>query len=417
MKFVKAIYHCHRLMKNQWLSRNRLEALQLKKLKNLLQHAHEFVPYYRSMFSSAGLVAEDFRSLGDLSSIPITRKADLQNLDEKHIRSRMFLNKDLTAERTSGSTGQPFTTYHDFHFKTIRNLLFLRSLRSVGYRVGHKVLLITDMKNMKRKVGLPGWHYTSILNSPSRLCDELNRIRPKILYGPKTLLRLMAEQGFGSNKRRYFPQRVVSVAETMDSATRRLLNRAFNAEIFDFYGLTEMGIVGWECCEHQGYHLAEDTTYIEYLPVAGMNGSYRLVMTNLHQYAMPLIRFETGDIVSEPDNAGCGCGRTFVKIARVQGRLTDAIRLKSGEKLSPYRLTCSMEGLLGLNQYQIIQADLDQFIIKIKLGSGIDRHETDHNIQKLMKSLIGSDINILVEYVNADLFKPTGKFRVVSSRI
>lgn len=227
----------------------------------------------------------------------------------------------------------------------------------------------------------------------------------------------MAEHRLGSNDRRYFPQRVVSVAETMDSSTRKLIKSVFNAEVFDFYGLTEMGIVGWECDEHRGYHLAEDTTFIEYLPVAGMNGSYRLVMTNLHQYAMPLIRFETGDIASAPDGTGCGCGRTFVKIAQVQGRLTDAIRLKSGEKLSPYRLTCSMEGLLGLNQYQIIQADLDQFIIKLKLGGGIDRHEMDHNIQTLMKSLIGSDINIVVEYINTDLFEPAGKFRVVSSNL
>ncbi len=417
MKLVRTIYDWRRLWRNQWLSRDRLEALQLRKLRCLLTHAYEFVPYYRSLFSSAGWVPEDFRSLEDLANLPTTRKADLQNLEPEHVRSCRFSDSELTAERTSGSTGQPFTVYHDAHFKTIRNLLFLRALRSAGCRLGQKVFLITDMKNKKRRAGLPGWHYTSLLNSPSRLCDEFNRVRPTLLYGPRTPLRLMAEHRLASNDCRYYPRTVVSTAETMDGSTRKLIETAFAAEVFDFYGLTEMGIVGWECGEHQGYHLAEDTTLIEYMPDPDLNGGGRLVMTNLHQLAMPLIRFETGDIASPPDSSPCRCGRTFVKTARIQGRLADAIRLKDGVKLAPYQLTCPMEEVLGLNQYQIIQEALDRFKIKLKVGGGVDRREMSHTIQTLMRSLAGSDIHVAVEYIKADLFDPVKKFRVVSSRI
>ena len=417
MNFINAIYKWRCLLKNQWISRNRLEALQLEKLKCLLKHAYEFVPYYQSLFKSIGFVPENIHTLQDLSKIPVTRKEELLKLNAKHIQNRKYINKKLTAERTSGSTGHPFTTYYDSHFKTIRNLLFLRALQSIGYRFGHRVLLITDLRNKERRKTIPGWYYTSILNSPSRLCDDLNRIRPHILYGPRTLLWLMAEQYLGSEVRLFSPQCVVSTAETMDLTARKLIKAAFNTELFDFYGLTEMGIVGWECEKHRGYHLAEDTTFVEYLPCPGMTNSYRLVMTNLHQYVIPLIRYETGDIVSAPDTNACGCGRTFSKISRIHGRLTDSILLKSGAKLSPYHLTCSMEEFLGLNQYQIIQEALDRFVVKIKAGRGVDRPQLSQNIRSLLKSLIGSDINVVVEYFNKDIFNSVRKFRIVSSII
>jgi phenylacetate-CoA ligase len=404
------------LVNNQWLSRDRINQIQAHKLVLLLKHAYATVPYYRALFDEAGAAPHQFESIKDLKKIPVTRKADLQYLDHHSIVSSLFHLRDLKRECTSGSTGQPFGIYYDPDFITHRNLLFLRALNAIGYRIGQKILLITDTRNKHTKNILPGWHYAAILESPQHHLNLLTRVKPAVLYGCKTSLKLLAEHVMETASIGHKPGKIISTAESLDRATRTLLAKTFDAEVYDFYGLSEMGIVGWECRAHTGYHLAEDATIAEYLPVDDMVGASKLVMTNLNLYAMPLIRFETGDLVLPGTNKRCPCGRTFSQFEQVEGRIADVIQKKNGSKISPYLLTCALENVAGLKTYQVIQKSLDSIVVRFE-SVPFEKGAKEEQIRHTVKTVLGDDIQILIEKASNLVAIPGRKFRVVESRL
>jgi phenylacetate-CoA ligase len=212
------------------------------------------------------------------------------------------------------------------------------------------------------------------------------------------------------------PGKIISTAESLDRATRTLLAKTFDAEVYDFYGLSEMGIVGWECRAHTGYHLAEDATIAEYLPVDDMVGASKLVMTNLNLYAMPLIRFETGDLVLPGTNKRCPCGRTFSQFEQVEGRIADVIQKKNGSKISPYLLTCALENVAGLKTYQVIQKSLDSIVVRFE-SVPFEKGAKEEQIRHTVKTVLGDDIQILIEKASNLVAIPGRKFRVVESRL
>ena len=404
------------LVNNQWLSRDRINQIQERKLQLLLRHAYATVPYYRALLDEAGVAPQQIESLKDLKKIPVTRKADLQDLDLQSIVSSLFHLRNLKRECTSGSTGQPFGIYYEHDFVTLRNLLFLRALNAVGYRIGQKILLITDTRNKHSKNILPGWHYAAIIESPQHHLSLLNRVKPAVLYGCKTSLKLLAEHALEVASVDHRPGKIISTAESLDKATRTQLAKTFDAEVYDFYGLSEMGIVGWECRAHTGYHLAEDATIIEYQPADDIAGASKLVMTNLNLYAMPLIRFETGDLVLPGTNKSCPCGRTFSQFEQVEGRIADVIQKKNGVKISPYRLTCALETVAGLKTYQVIQKNLDSILVKfvpVPFEKGVKEEQIRHTVE----TVLGGDIHILIKKATELAVIPGRKFRVVESRL
>ena len=413
---IRALLLLRQLLNNRKLEQKELDRIQNKKLGRLVRHAYATVPYYRTLMDRSGIKPVDIRSPADLASLPLTRKHDLQALSLDKIISSKFDPDHLTVEHTSGSTGQPFSLYFDPGFLRTRNILFLRALIACGYRPWKKVLLITDLKDKNGTGPLPGWYYTSILHPPEKLLQDLNRIKPDILYGCMTPLKILADFLHTSNHRFHRPTAIISTGETLDANTRQLIETAFATELFDFYGLTEMGIVGWECPQHEGYHLSQDTTIIEFVPDENLPNVYRLAMTNLNLYAMPLIRFETGDLVYKGLRKRCACSCRFPLVERFEGRTADVVKLENGEVISPYQLTCSLENITGLKQYQITQQKLNDFLIKVEIG-GSGFETPDHKIRSVLHSILGPSVNIHIQKTQARLANPGTKFRIVASEV
>jgi phenylacetate-coenzyme A ligase PaaK-like adenylate-forming protein len=112
----------------------------------------------------------------------------------------------------------------------------------------------------------------------------------------------------------------------------------------------------------------------------------------------------------------CACGRTLRKFAHVEGRIADVVRLKDGSKISPYRLTCSLEKLDALNGYQIIQDRHDHFTIRIEVDQPL-LHDMEEMIRSAIYPILGKDISIRIEKTNKKLAQAGQKFRIVESRI
>lgn len=403
-----------RMRRAQWLSCERLAALQLRKLQAIMAHAYDTVPFYRRRLETAGITPADIRALDDLRHLPVTTKAELQQAGEEARLSRAFRRDELEAERTSGSTGRPFMIFRDPGFVRLSKMAFLRALTTGPYRLGDRLLLVTGTTKRPPPRWLR-WRYVSSEAEPEATLAQLRAFRPRVVYGFLTPLRQLAALALARGEVLPPVRAVYTTAESLDGASRALLAEAFGAEVFDIYGTTELGATAWECPAHAGYHVAEDLTLVEYLPSAAPD-VHRLVATNLELRAMPLIRYEVGDLAAPASGDRCPCGRMLARIARIEGRLVDCVQLADGRRLSPFRLTLAVEAIPGIERYQIVQEEIGRFLVRVQ-GSGAGDPATAAAIRAALQAEVGVDSRVDLCW-EVDLGPPAGcKFRVVECKI
>jgi phenylacetate-CoA ligase len=397
----------------RWRNPQALQRLREKKLRQLIQHAYRYVPYYRTLFDDTGLSPGDIRTLDDITRIPISTKKDLQAAGVDAITSSAFPPAALYSSKTSGSSGRPFTIHHEARWVRVRNAMFQRALMASGFHPGRKAVYLRS--SGKQAAWWERARYLSYRQPPDRLLAEINLYGPWLLYGWVTPLRQLAEFIQQSGAEVVSPQAVVTTAETLDGGTRRLIESAFDTRVFEIFGLTEMGSVAWECQAHNGVHIAEDTAILETVPSAG--AAERLVMTNLDLFAMPFIRYDPGDLGSFAAADPCPCGRTFARLERIEGRLVDCVHLADGRVISPFDLTMALEKVAGLDRYQIIQEGLDCFTVRFEgLAAGAAEQAA---VRNAITAIVGDAVTVTVKHQEC-LDPPPGqlrKFKVVECRV
>lgn len=325
----------------------------MNSLQRLITETAQHVAFYRTHWARAGIDVGKLEFPRDLARLPVVRKSDLlvagvhQRLDDRRRRI------DLVAETTSGSSGQPFEILIDRSVVWRRRLRFLQALCGAGYRPGERLLLVASRHATPLGVRLIGWTYASLKRGESALAAKYLRIRPSVVYGPLSSLLALGNRLAIDHAPHHRPRLVVSTAEELTPAHRRALAHAFCDRIADFYGMTEVGLVAWRREANESYRLPAKNLLLEFLPCTDDDELERLVITDLAGGAMPLIRYETGDFVrrdrSLPDQP----------ILRIAGREIDCLRLPGGRRISPYRVTTSLELLEGIEQYEVVQnADL-----------------------------------------------------------
>ena len=413
MNYVQTMRILSSLLSTQWRDPQALQHLREKKLRRLVRHAYRYVPHYRKLFDDAGLLPGDIRVLDDIARIPISVKKDLQAAGTDAITSSAFPAAALHSTKTSGSSGRPFTIRQEAHWVRVRKAMFQRALMASGYHPGRKALLLRPSD--KQAAWWERARYLSYKQSPDQLLAKINAYRPWLLYGWVTPVRQLADYIQQSGAKVVFPQAIVTTAETLDSGTRRLIETVFDTRIYEIFGLTEMGSVAWECPAHNGLHIAEDTAILESVPSAG--GAERLVMTNLDLLAMPFIRYDAGDIGSFAADDPCPCGRTFARLARIEGRLVDCVRLADGRVVSPFDLTMALEKVVGLDRYQVVQEALDRLTVRFEGPvAGLAERAA---VRDAITGDVGDDVTVTVEHREC-LDPPPGprqKFKVVECRL
>ncbi len=401
-----------------------LRRLQERKLQTLLTGALHDTPFVQRQWSASGLARQEAAqaNLEMLARVrPVTKMDFLAAPSGSAIAGR-FANTRLQHEKSTGTSGNPFTVYFDSHYVTNRNLRFLRALHATGYRWPMSMLLITGDRDRKSSPGRR-WYYTSLKASLQEWYDLLLKTRPQVLYGCTTPLRLLASHIREHGLPAHHPSIVITTAETLDGATRRLLAETFHSEVFDFYGMTEMGLVAWECKAHAGYHLAEDAILIERLPIATSTaaatgpGPFRLLYTNLELSAMPLIRYESGDTAWGYTTAPCACGCRLPRIERFEGRVIDSIRLPDGTLLSPYRFTCTLEEIPGMKRYRVVQLTSTLVRIEIENNPATDVAVLAAAAQRVAAGLLPSTMHLETHVVDRLDTPPGRKFRPVECRL
>jgi phenylacetate-CoA ligase len=427
----RVLYFLYMANRRLHWDKKRLMRFQEKRLRQVVRHAYDSVPFYRRYFDEARVDPREIRTTEDLQKLPIVKKDEFKRQDLSQIISKKFDVNKLKKVRTSGSTGTPFVLYITNVEDAWRKAIYMRANISCGQRVRDRWVVMTsphhfhDTTGIQRKLGIFSQTCISLFESTEQKLSQIAAAKPDILDGYSGSLFLLAREV----KRRGFnqirPRLMFGSAEFIDVPSRRYMEDVFGAPFCDQYGAAEVDRSAWQCLERQGYHMDVDSVITEFVdrngePVAnGERGE--VVFTNLFNYAMPLIRYNIGDVGS-PSGEICPCGRSLPLMNVVEGRKDSFLTLPGNRIVSPMVFNfaiSSFEYYEDIDQYRVRQrkTDLFEVFFKMNQGSKLDKDlasKFETHVKRFL-NIRENELRFEVSIVDEIPMSPTGKLHSVFS--
>jgi phenylacetate-CoA ligase len=421
-----------KLKKLSSLSQKELQKYQERKLKEILLHSWNNVPYYRRILEKNNVVKDGKVNLKNFNKIPILTKEiirhnfeDLKSKDKNYNKRKPYLNT------SGGSTGEPVKFIQDnktWNEGMAGKWLFYTFI-SKNFPVKLMKLWGSERDILKGGYGAVGnfksWIYQrKFLNSfkmskgdMRNYVNEINSYKPVIIEAYVQSIYELSKFIKENDFKIYSPKGVLTSAGTLYPEMKKLIEEVFGCNVFNRYGSREVGDMACSCENDEGLHLNIFSHYFEILNNK-MNpckpGEFgKVYVTTLDNYSMPLIRYDIGDIAVPSEKKECSCGRGLPLIESVRGRETEFFKKKNGDLINPGIFRQLLYFKKGIAKYQIIQKNYDLIIFKIiiegkknKEQFSIDKKKIENSIKKVM----GTDCKIKWEFVKE--IKPTksGKY-------
>lgn len=373
---------------------------QLAQLQILADYAYLHVPFYRKLYGAAGYTPGCVQSWADFHALPIINKSMLAcEPDDKRLVVSAPVGLSYSS-RSSGSSGIPLTTWLDSQ-DVIRD--FAEQIRFLYESTGGKL----RPDDWIYTIHHGGFWYTSTIGkfrvfrimdlSESDLKDvasHLKLLKPSVLTTLPSYLPLLAELGPMSQ---YGVQAVTTNSEMSSPAERQRYSRHFGVPVLDEYSSEEIGLMATECL-HGSYHIVEDGVFLEIVD-ADEEGLGRVVVSDLGNVLMPLIRYDHGDLASLSSQP-CTCGRTFRRLSTLHGRRDDAFQTASGKYLPSASILAICDDLMtdeqsGMREYRLTQHGADTIeVMYAGLSSQVDIQDTVLEVKRRLESLFGYELNL-----------------------
>jgi len=329
--------------KMETISREKLQELQLKQLKQTVKQVYEKVPFYTKAFKKNGVTPADIKTLHDIQKLPFTTKNDLRdNMPFGMLTAPLIDYVELHA--SSGTTGIPITACYTVHDLEVWSEVMARCLCMSGLT---KKDIFQNPIPYGTFTGAFGFHYGAqkigSMFIPSGKGQSERQIKLMEYYGTTFIsgvasyaIRLgQVAESMGIDPKKLSVRNGLFGAEMFTKGLKQRIIDTWDMDVHDIYGLTEMcgPGVSTDCDEHDGLHIWEDHFLLEVLdpktlePV-GPEEEGELVITTLTKTGMPLLRYRTRDIAKIYDETTCECGRTHRKHSTIKGRSDDMIILR-----------------------------------------------------------------------------------------
>src|SRR5262249_37617325 len=248
---------------------------------------------------------------------------------------------------------------------------------------------------------------------------SLLRRQPLLMFGHAHSVYLFAEflRSRGINAIR--PRGIITTAMVLHRWQRRVIEAVFGCEVTNRYGCEEVSLIACECERHDGLHVNADGVYVEIIrdgrPAApGEPGS--VIVTDLTNRAMPLLRYKVGDVAALAGRP-CPCGRGLPLLERVEGREADYVVTRAGELISGISLTENFAMLVpGIAQLQIVQEAVDAFRFRVVRGPDFGDISL-RRVGELVYERFGPRVAYELEYVDRIPQEPSGKYRFCISKV
>jgi phenylacetate-CoA ligase len=418
------------LQKTQWFPPDKIQRYQTKRLRDLISHAYQTVPFYRELYDKHGVRPEDFRGIEDLSKFPIITREDVRTSGESLISSE-FRKRDLIHGHTSGTTGSPLSFFWDKTTCVYTNAVDWRQKEWAGVRYGDRIAMFLGRTIVPTdKTSPPFWHedriHRMLWMSSFHLSEQflphylhkLNGYRPAAVEGYPSTIYILARYLKSVNKT--LPVKAVfTSSETLLPIQRSIIEERFEAPVFDFFGMAERVAFATQCPEAHAYHLNFEYAVNEIVDaegnaVADEREGY-LVGTSLLNYGMPFIRYKTTDI-SAITTGQCSCGRHMPRLRGITTKDEDIVVTPEGKLVSSSVLTHPFKPLDSVLESQIIQEEPGRLQVRIVRRSDFSDKDSAHLISAL-RARVGPTMHIELQFVDNIPRTKTGKFRWVISKV
>ena len=412
-------------------SEKELMDIQANYLKKILLHAYHNVPFYTQRLKKAGVVNDSNVDINEFSRIRLLTKDDIR----KH--GKELVSKDIGVRKwyynsSGGSTGEPVRFIQDYLFgKWYRATLqhYYNNVIGIDELAVKKVMLSGSLKDIfEGTIGLrakiENWlsntkflnSFTMTENDMERYVKIINSYKPDLIRGYASSLYEICK--FIEKKRItvHQPKVVISISEKLRREMREKIETAFGAKVYDFYGSREVHSIAGEC--NAGLlHIFMFNNYVEVLNEhnhsvkEGEMG--KIVVTTLHNYSMPLIRYEIGDTaILGPKR--CKCCNPLLTLKEVTGRITDHFIKEDGTIICGEYFTLLFNLKDWIKSFQIIQEDYRKIRILVTLQGNIN-HAEKREIENKIKLVMGKNCNIIWEFVEEIPKTQSGKYLYIKS--
>ena len=388
------------LLETPYLSRGKIEAFQMERLRIVLAEAAEHVPYYRKMFREHGFSLRNFQDLRDLKKLPILTKEVIRQQGTSLLNER--LPSTHAEERfSSGTTGQKlrFFLSKELAWSIDSALLWrhyawaglplLAKRATLGGRVFGGRASFWTHSPAENQLLLSTHHLSN--STASDYISQLRSFSPVFVQGHPSALGFLSQHILEGGAA-IAVKAVFTTGETLEESQRTCIEAAFSCRVFESYGLGESVLAAQECDSHCGFHEASEIGVFEFEEDAS-TGLRWVIGTSLWNTAMPFIRYRIDDLVDSCADSSCSCGRNLPLVFRkVIGRVDDVVRATSGSIVLPVTVRKSLGALMRpFEMFQLQQTTANQFRLLTSEKISIRRRA---RIEVVLRSILGRDIQL-----------------------
>lgn len=422
------------LEETQWLPPAELEAQQFSQLGELLQHAQQTVPFYRKHLQGVDLqrelTAEFWRTL------PILNRSMVQTAGQELVsRQPPPSHGRMTKIQTSGSTGQPVTVFGTeatgmfWHALTIRGHLWHK--RDLRAKLASIRTFAPGVALPPNGAPAPAWGSSSALIFEGGPCASLNisatireqadwlmRNDPTYLLSYPSNLAALARHMTEKRIRLAHLREVWTIGETLPQHVRTLLEETWRVPVIDTYSSQECGYLAIQCPVSGLHHIQSESALVEILDERGQpcgpGEIGRVVVTPLHNFATPLIRYEIGDYAEAGEI--CPCGRGLPTLRRVVGRQRNMLRLPNGDQRWPPTRYPELVKVAPIRQFQLVQKTVERiearFVVERELTT-----EEEKQVIGIIQQKLGYSFEVALTYSTELPRSRSGKFEEFISEL
>ena len=419
---------------SQWWDADRLLEGQLGQIALLLRHFNTTTPFYTERLKALGYDPSRALNFDWFRQIPPLTRSDIQSAGAAlHSTSVPKDHGRILRSSSSGSTGRPVTAKKTDINQTFHKALNLRNhlwhKRDLGAKFAtirgydHGVAMAPQGRHQKSWTTVYQTGPSIMLNSAHcTLGEQLHWIakeRPPYILSYPTNFHALALRCEASGIKMPWLKSLVTFSEALSPGQRGVIERVMGVTVEDMYSAAEVSMIAVQCPEQPlHYHVQSENVLVEVVDDDGapcaVGETGRVLVTDLHNFAMPFIRYEIGDLAQF--GPPCACGRGLPVLQRIFGRVRNMLYLKSGEQLFPDIAALHLHEIGPLRQYQMIQKSYDEIEMRLILSRPFKDGEETH-MRKMILSALGQPFELNLVPVDGIPRHSSGKFEDFISEV
>lgn len=415
------------LLRGPFWNREKLLSYQLRRLRLLVQYSFRSVPFYRNLYQSRRIAPEDIQTLEDIGRLPVTTRHDLQSFPEEDLWSQGIRRGTVVDKSTGGSTGEPLRVKRTKAEEWLLSAFRMRSLLFYGLLPGQRMASVHFLPETSRPYGrprFPAQFFFPCLEihchlDPEKIGRLVAEARPRVLGGLPEVLHRVSEKMNEEELKKVRPLFLITGAEILNPETRHHLSSRFKAPVYDRYSAAECRLVASSCPRNESlYHICEESVLAEVTregrPAApGEEGE--ILITSLHSYSMPFIRYKLGDLVCL-GKAPCSCGAPYRTLSAIRGRILDRFIRPDGSEIHVSAIDQSLrEAAPWIRRYCVVQKKSGLILIEAVAGEHPGGEKVIKAAQRVSEKIEGMPVSI--ELKEALPLAESGKFRLYRSEL